>query len=125
MLALLWLGDIALLCVDSLLLAEPEAQVRYVVWGANLVGVAITVFLLFVLRAFFRRAPWSFVWLQTLTAVTALLVIGFALIDDAPFRDATPLQMIESVLNWLEAITCVAVFLALRQDGTRRWFAGS
>lgn len=124
LLALIWLGDIVLLFADSLLQAEPDAQVRHLVWGANLVGAAITVLLLFVLRAFFRRVPWSLAWLRTLSAATALLIVGFALVDDASLGNATPLAIVESLQDWLEALCCVGVFFALRQDSTRRWFHG-
>lgn len=121
-LAVLWLADIAVLVAESVLLAEPEGAVRHFVWGANFIAAMITGLFLFVLRSFFRRARWSFVWLQTLTLVSALLVVGFAFVDDEPFRYASTLDAIALVRGWLEAITCMALFVALAQTSTRRWF---
>ena len=123
-LVVLWLSDIAVLFAESVLLAEPEEVARYVIWGGNLIAAAITVLFLFVLGAFFRRARWSFVWLQTLTLVTALLVIGFAIFDDAPLRYSSTLEAIELARSWLEVFTCLALFFALKQTNTHRWFYG-
>lgn len=123
-LGVLFVGDIAFLIAEVIQLSVPESAARYVVVGANFVAGAITAFFLVILVAFFRRARWSFVWLQTITLVTALLVIGSAVIEEEPLRYSSAIEAVELVRSWLEAFACVALFFALKRTDARRWFDG-
>ncbi len=124
MLGVLLVADIILLLVESAQFSDPEPGMKEIMMAASLISGGITILFIGVLVAFFKRAKWSFVWLKTITIVTAVLLIGGTFFDDQAFQYTSALDAAVLVMICLEAITCLALFVVLMREDTRRWFEG-